>query len=313
MANGTTLNTGTGGNTIQDFDDGAKHWAASVVCYATSVTSGSAVLVPVTTASGLPVAQQGTWTVTANAGTGTLAVSAASLPLPSGASTAAKQAALGTAGTASADVLTIQGIASMTAVKVDGSAVTQPVSLASVPSHAVTNAGTFAVQAAQSGTWNVTTVTTLTSITNPVAATQSGTWNIGSVTTLPALVAGTALIGKVAAAQDTNTIYNGTTALQFKYAIITASASGATTVVAAVTSKKIRPLRWRASCNGAVNIKWQSHTAGDVSGLSYGTQYKDVGGGYCPGGHFETTAGEALDINLSAAVAVSGELTYIEV
>lgn len=33
---------------------------------------------------------------------------------------------------------------------------TLPVSLASVPSHAVTNAGTFAVQAAQSGTWTVT-------------------------------------------------------------------------------------------------------------------------------------------------------------
>ena len=30
-----------------------------------------------------------------------------------------------------------------------------PVSLSSVPSHAVTNAGTFAVQAAQSGTWTV--------------------------------------------------------------------------------------------------------------------------------------------------------------
>ena len=93
-------------------------------------------------------------------------VSAASLPLPTGASTAAKQPALGTAGTASADVITVQGIASMTAIKVDGSAVTQPVSgtfwqatqpvsLASVPSHAVTNAGTFAVQAAQSGTWTV--------------------------------------------------------------------------------------------------------------------------------------------------------------
>ena len=38
--------------------------------------------------------------------------------------------------------------ANTTAWKVDGSAVTQPVSLASVPSHAVTNAGTFAVQAA---------------------------------------------------------------------------------------------------------------------------------------------------------------------
>lgn len=35
---------------------------------------------------------------------------------------------------------------------------TQPVSLASVPSHAVTNAGTFATQAAQSGTWNITNV-----------------------------------------------------------------------------------------------------------------------------------------------------------
>lgn len=37
-----------------------------------------------------------------------------------------------------------------------------------VASHAVTNAGTFAVQAAQSGTWNIATVTTLTGITNVV-------------------------------------------------------------------------------------------------------------------------------------------------
>ncbi len=53
---------------------------------------------------------------------------AAPLPLPTGASTSAKQPALGTSGTASADVITVQGIAGMTAVKVDGSAVTQPVS-----------------------------------------------------------------------------------------------------------------------------------------------------------------------------------------
>ena len=56
----------------------------------------------------------------------TIPVSAASLPLPAGAATAAKQPALGTAGTASADVLTVQGIAAMTALKVDGSGVTQP-------------------------------------------------------------------------------------------------------------------------------------------------------------------------------------------
>ncbi len=58
----------------------------------------------------------------------TTAITAASLPLPTGAATLAKQPALGTAGTASADVITVQGIASMTALKVDGSAVTQPVS-----------------------------------------------------------------------------------------------------------------------------------------------------------------------------------------
>lgn len=56
------------------------------------------------------------------------AVVVSSSALPTGASTAAKQPALGTAGTASADVITVQGIASMTALKVDGSAVTQPVS-----------------------------------------------------------------------------------------------------------------------------------------------------------------------------------------
>jgi hypothetical protein len=60
-------------------------------------------------------------------------VSAASLPLPSGAATSAKQPALGTAGSASSDVLTVQGIASMTALKVDGSAVTQPISAAALP------------------------------------------------------------------------------------------------------------------------------------------------------------------------------------
>jgi hypothetical protein len=45
-------------------------------------------------------------------------VSAASLPLPAGAATAAKQPALGTAGTPSADVLTIQGATTGTALPV---------------------------------------------------------------------------------------------------------------------------------------------------------------------------------------------------
>jgi hypothetical protein len=65
--------------------------------------------------------------------TGTAAISAASLPLPSGAATSALQPSLGTAGSPSANVITVQGITSMTPFKVDGSGVTQPVSAAALP------------------------------------------------------------------------------------------------------------------------------------------------------------------------------------
>jgi hypothetical protein len=64
---------------------------------------------------------------------GELQIDVLSSALPTGAATAVKQPALGTAGTASVDVITVQGIASMTALKVDGSAVTQPISAASLP------------------------------------------------------------------------------------------------------------------------------------------------------------------------------------
>lgn len=95
-------------------------------------------------------------TVTVDGSGVTQPVSAASLPLPTGAATAAKQPALGTAGTASADVITVQGIASMTALIVNGSGVTQPVSGTVTAAQAtaanlnatVVGTGTFAVQAA---------------------------------------------------------------------------------------------------------------------------------------------------------------------
>lgn len=74
-----------------------------------------------------------------------VAVTAAALPLPAGAATAAKQPALGTAGSASADVISVQGVASMTALKVDGSGFTQPVS-GTVTANA--GSGTMAVSAA---------------------------------------------------------------------------------------------------------------------------------------------------------------------
>lgn len=78
--------------------------------------------------------QSGTWNITNVSGT---------VSLPTGAATSAKQPALGTAGSASTDVLTVQGIASMTAIKVDGSGVIQPVS-GTITANAGT--GTFNIQ-----------------------------------------------------------------------------------------------------------------------------------------------------------------------
>lgn len=155
---------------------------------------------------------------------------------------------------------------------------TQPVSLASVPSHAVTNAGTFAVQ--------------------NTAATP----------------AGTNLIGKASVAHDTSAVYDGTTALTPKFAAIAASSSGNNTVIAAVNPKKIRVLAVQLVANGAVNAKWQSGASGtDLTGLAY----LAANGGYVlpynPVGWFETASNTLLNLNLSGAVAVGGSITYVEV
>lgn len=175
--------------------DGTADGTAVMVVTASGAAKvdGSAVTQPVSIASAVPVTdnsgsltvdgtvaatQSGTWTVqpgnTANTtawkvdgSAVTQPVSAASLPLPSGASTAAKQPALGTAGAASTDVLTVQGIAAMTALKVDGSAVTQPVSAASLPlpSGASTAAKQPALGTAGSASTDVLTVQGIASMT----------------------------------------------------------------------------------------------------------------------------------------------------
>ncbi len=62
----------------------------------------------------------GTTAVTGTFWQATQPISAAALPLPSGAATAAKQPALGTAGSSSADVITVQGVTSGTPLIVGG-------------------------------------------------------------------------------------------------------------------------------------------------------------------------------------------------
>lgn len=291
-------------------------------------------------------------------------VSAASLPLPSGASTAAKQPALGTAGSASADVISVQGVASMTALKVDGSAVTQPVSgtvtanagsgtlavsLASVPSHAVTNAGTFAVQATiAAGATAIAKAEDVASadadvgvpamaVRKATPANTSGTdgdyeflqisagrvW--ASATIDAALPAGTALLGKVSSSVETDTVYQGTTALTPKFVKISAASSGENTLVALVSAKKIRVLSMSLIGVGtAVSIYFKdaasssTHIFGDSTNPIPIDKSGAAGAGglvlgYNPNGWFQSASGGALILNLSAAQAVAGCLSYLEV
>lgn len=140
----------------------------------------------------------------------------------------------------------------------------------------------------------------------PVTLVGTATENIG---TMPAAARTT---DSISAALATDKIVSNLTELTPKFKKIVLGATGE--VVAAVTSKKIRVLSYQLSYSGTVNAKWQSHvTPTDLSGLLYGVAGSIVNSGFSPLGHFETIAGEALDLNLSGSVAVGGHLTYIEV
>jgi hypothetical protein len=112
----------------------------------------------------------------------------------------------------------------------------------------------------------------------------------------------------------TDTIYSGATALTPKFATIAASSSGNNTLIAAVTSKKIRVLSLSLMSNGTVNAKFQSGAGGtDLTGLYYTAANTGFVLPFNPCGHFETASNTLLNLNLSGAVAVGGQITYVEV
>lgn len=95
---------------------------------------------------------------------------------------------------------------------------------------------------------------------------------------------------------------------------ISAATSGNNTIVAAVAGKKIRVLAMSLSFSGTVNAKFQSGASGtDKTGLFYGVANTQVVLPYNKLGWFETAAGALLNLNLSGAVAVGGVIDYIEV
>jgi hypothetical protein len=137
---------------------------------------------------------------------------------------------------------------------------------------------------------------------------------VDGTVTVNALPSGTNLVGKVSSADRTDAIYNDTTVLTPKYAVISGSASGNNTLVAAVSGKKIRMLSLLLVASGTVNVKFQSGAGGtDLTGLMNLVANTGFSLAYSPIGHFETASNTLLNMSLSAAVAVGGVLTYVEV
>ena len=367
---------GGGGATVSTLSDsGGVEWPACVVTYATTISPGANVLQEVTPAHGLPVAQQGNWSV-GQAGTWTTAVTqgtAANLNATVvGTGTFAVQASQ--AGTwsvrnldGSGNGLTSLSVGTQRAITVaivdaSGNQVTSfaggggggassnfaaafpaagtavgaidstgtnmvPLNLdasgnlkvLAVPSGTYTVAGTVAVtgtfwQATQpvSGTfWQAVQPVsgTFWQATQPVSGTF---WQATQPVSMAAgLAAGTNLIGQVSASGETGTIYNGTTAIVPQFAAINASSSGTNTVVTGTAGKRIRVVGWSLVSTGTVNVKWQDSTPTDLTGTRPMVANATAGRAYCPVGVMQTAVGKDLVLNLSAAVAVGGELTYI--
>jgi len=114
MADNFTANAGSGGDTFGADDIGGVKFPRSKLIFGADGSNAGDVAI----GNGLPVQPATGATFTVDGSGVTQPISAASLPLPTGAATAAKQPALGTAGSASADVITVQGAASMTAIQV---------------------------------------------------------------------------------------------------------------------------------------------------------------------------------------------------
>lgn len=221
-------------------------------------------------------------TVTANAGTGTLAVSGP-----------------------------------VTDTQLRATAV--PVSLASVPS-ALADEAAFTLATTSvtpiAGVYNSTPDTLTTGKAGALQMTAARGLHVhlvdasgGSVSAATA-----ATTDSITAKIATDAIQDGLTACTPKFAVIAAGTSGNNTLVAAVTGKKIRVLAYNFISSGTVNAKFQSGATGtDLTGLKYCVANSGIVAPFNPVGWFETAAATLLNLNLSAATTVGGELVYVEI
>jgi hypothetical protein len=103
-----------------------------------------------------------------------------------------------------------------------------------------------------------------------------------------------------------------------KYAVI--NGSGTTTIVAAVSGKRISVIAFLVTGTATATMTFKSATTaltgpmnlGIAAGMGGSDTVSPLTGSWNPDGHFQTTAGEALKITASTGTA-AGYLSYIEV
>lgn len=220
---------------------------------------------------------------------------------------------IGTAGTGSAQVLTVQGNASGTALPVSGTVTINAIptgtnTIGSVKTTDGTN--TAAVKAAS--TAPVSTDPALVVAIHPLSINGNGQ----AVMSSSAPVAIASNQATLAVAMDTSQVANGVTGTNLTPTKVKISVAAATTttLVALVAAKKIRILSLYLVSTAANTVTLQSHTT--TTNSDGGCAYAANGGialPFNPIGWFDTTAGEALDMVTSGAGQVSGQLSYIAV
>ena len=99
---------------------------------------------------------------------------------------------------------------------------------------------------------------------------------------------------------------------------ISASASGDTTILPAITGKRYKILAYILSSSGTNNIVWKSGTtalSGSMNMIAGGNIAIHLGDQWPSGGLpvLTTELGDAFIINLSASNIVGGHITYVEV
>jgi hypothetical protein len=134
----------------------------------------------------------------------------------------------------------------------------------------------------QSGSWSVNING------QPIQVSQSGTWSV-TVTNFPLTVAYSTV----------------------QYATISATNSGDTQIVPAVTDKRIRVIAYAVVASATVSIKFRSGTT-DITGSMRIVEGGGIAHAY-DGGLFETAVNQPLNINLSTNATVGGYVVYREV